>query len=85
MASTGNRLQYIQRRGRFLRRFKGKDYSIIYDILAAPPPKEDAHPFAKKLVTKELLRHKEFAEHAHNKKEALDAIRPVAARLGIDL
>ena len=85
MASTGNPLQYIQRRGRLLRRFEGKDHATIYDILAAAPPEEDEHPFAKKLVAKELLRHKEFAEYARNTEEALDAIRPVAIRLGIDL
>ena len=85
MASTGNRLQYIQRRGRFLRRFEGKDRAIIYDILVATPPEEDEEPFAKKLVAKELLRHKEFAKYARNKEEALDAIRPVVERLGIDL
>ena len=68
-----------------LRRFEGKDHATIYDILAAAPPEEDEHPFAKKLVAKELLRHKEFAEYARNTEEALDAIRPVATRLGIDL
>ena len=85
MASTGNSLQYIQRRGRLLRRFDGKDHATIYDILVAAPPEEDEHPFAKKLVAKELLRHKEFAEYARNREEALNAIRPVAARLGINL
>ena len=85
MASTGNTLQYIQRRGRLLRKSKGKDHAVIYDILAAAHPREDEQSFAKKLVAKELLRHKEFAENARNKEEALDAIRPVAVRLGIDL
>ena len=85
MASTGNTLQYIQRRGRLLRRFDGKDHAIIYDMLAAAPPDVDDQPYAKKLVAKELLRHKEFAESARNKNEALSMIRPVANRLGIDL
>ena len=85
MASTGNTLQYIQRRGRLLRRFDGKDHAIIYDMLAAAPPDVDDQSYAKKLVAKELLRHKEFAESARNKNEALSMIRPVANRLGIDL
>ena len=85
MASTGNRLQYIQRRGRFLRKVEGKDHAVIHDILAAAPPEEDGEPFARKLVARELLRHKEFAEHARNRDEALDAIRPIADRLGIDI
>lgn len=85
MASTGNRLQYIQRRGRFLRLHDDKDHAVIYDILASAPPEEDNEPFARKLVAKELLRHKEFAQYARNREEALNAIRPVASRLGLDL
>ena len=85
MASTGNSLQYIQRRGRFLRKTKGKKYSEIYDILVAPPESEGTQTFARKLVAKELLRHKEFATDARNRDDALDMIRPVADRYGIDL
>ena len=36
LASTGNPRQYIQRRGRLLRKESGKDEVIIYDILVAP-------------------------------------------------
>ena len=85
MASTGNSLQYIQRRGRFLRKTKGKEYSEIYDILVAPPESEGTQTFERKLVAKELLRHKEFAADALNRNEAIDIIRPVADRYGIDL
>ena len=85
MASTGNPLQYIQRRGRLLRLSEGKDHASIYDILAAPPPDVYDQPYAKKLVAKELLRHREFAQHARNSDEANDMIRQVADRLGIDL
>ena len=85
MASTGNTLQYIQRRGRLLRLSEGKDHATIFDIMAKGQPDADGRPFAKKLVAKELLRHKEFADGARNKSEALDMIRPLAERLGIDL
>ena len=84
MASTGNMKQYIQRRGRLLRQFKEKDHAVIYDILAAPPPGVTDR-YARKLVAKELLRHKEFAESARNKYEAINMIRPTADRLDIDL
>ena len=85
MASTGNSLQYVQRRGRFLRKSKGKNHAVIYDILVSPPEGDNMHVFARKLVAKELLRHKEFAANARNKNEALDTIRPIADRFGIDL
>ena len=85
MASTGNSLQYVQRRGRFLRKSEGKEHATIYDILVAPPESDSTHTFARKLVAKELLRHKEFAADARNRAEALDIIRPVADRFGIDL
>lgn len=35
-ASTGNPRQYIQRRGRVLRKSEGKSYANIYDIIVAP-------------------------------------------------
>ena len=84
MASTGNTLQYIQRRGRLLRLSEGKDHATIFDIMAKGQPDADGKPFAKKLVAKELLRHKEFADGARNKSEALDMIRPLSEKLGID-
>lgn len=85
LASTGNTRQYIQRRGRLLRRFDGKDHAEIYDLLAMAMPEADDKPFAKKLLAKELLRHKEFAQEARNRQDALEKIRPVAKRLGIDI
>ena len=85
LASTGNTRQYVQRRGRLLRLSDGKDHAEIYDLLAMATPEADDKPFARKLFAKELLRHKEFAEEARNRQDALEKIRPVAERLGIDL
>ena len=85
MASTGNSLQYVQRRGRFLRKSDVKEYAVIYDILVKPPAVDSAHTYARKIMAKELLRHKEFAADARNRDGALEAIRPVADRFGIDL
>lgn len=85
LASTGNMRQYIQRRGRLLRLSGGKDHAVIYDMLAMVVPEADCKPFAKKLFAKELLRNKEFADEARNRLEALEKIRPIATRLGIDL
>ncbi|MCQ4815862.1 helicase-related protein, partial [Cloacibacillus evryensis] len=34
LASTTNQKEYIQRRGRVLRLYKGKEYAVIYDFIA---------------------------------------------------
>ena len=90
MASSGNPKQYIQRRGRVLRRGDktGKTHATIYDILVAPPmpdPNTESSKSDRKMVAKELLRHKEFARIARNKIDAINKIREVAMTFNIDL
>lgn len=36
VASTKNKRQYVQRRGRILRKSRGKDYAVIYDFVTLP-------------------------------------------------
>ena len=90
MASSGNPKQFVQRRGRILRKNKltGKTSAKIYDILVAPPsPKEGVHidKNERKLIAKELLRHKDFAEIADNKIDAFFQIKEVAEKFKINL
>ena len=49
-ASTGNPRQFIQRRGRILRRSKGKDFATVYDLIVEPndPSFWDYYPKDKK-------------------------------------
>ena len=89
MASSGNPKQYIQRRGRVLRQSKktGKTKAIIHDILVKPPLPDDDSDISKrerKLVAKELLRHKEFASIALNRQDAIETIKEVAKKYKID-
>lgn len=42
LASSTNPKEYIQRRGRVLRKFDGKKYAVIYDFITLPMPFEDA-------------------------------------------
>ena len=89
MASSGNPKQYIQRRGRVLRQSKktGKTKAVIYDILVKPPIPDLNLPISlreRKLVARELLRHKEFASIALNKKSAVEKIKNVANMYKID-
>ena len=81
LASSGNPREFIQRRGRILRKSAGKEYSVIHDLIAVPPPAAlDSETFAieRSILRRELQRFKEFAEPALNKHEALDVIWDLA-------
>lgn len=85
LASTSNPRQYIQRRGRVLRRAAGKQYATIYDFIVVPPDSasmdDAAFNIERRLVRKELERVDEFASCANNAGEALRALRSIKQRL----
>lgn len=87
LASSTNPRQYIQRRGRVLRRAPGKDTATIYDFVAVPDLEDLArtHPDAleteRGLLRRELVRVNEFAELALNPGDALERLREVKKRL----
>lgn len=89
LASSSNPREFIQRRGRILRRSAGKDFAIIHDLMAIPPDSwaadRDSPMFSSErgIVRRELQRFKEFANPALNKHEALDGIWDVARRYGL--
>lgn len=73
LASTRNPKEYIQRRGRVLRKFKGKDYAEIYDFITLPRSLDEAINLTseeirseKSLVRNELNRIIEFKRIAMN-------------------
>lgn len=70
LASSTNPREYVQRRGRVLRKYPGKNKAIIYDFVVVPPEKfEDGFFFniEQKILKKELNRVQEFLETAMNK------------------
>lgn len=73
-ASSTNPAQYIQRRGRLLRRFENKDHATIIDMILQPPV-DTVDDFLRdtelRIFDKEVVRLKEFAESAMNKGECL--------------
>jgi superfamily II DNA or RNA helicase len=89
LASSSNPREFIQRRGRVLRKAPGKDFAIIYDLIAVPPASwtdtSDKTTFAaeRSIIRKELQRFKEFASPARNKHEAIDVIWRMAKRYGL--
>ncbi|HIP71642.1 MAG TPA: DEAD/DEAH box helicase, partial [Anaerolineae bacterium] len=87
LASSSNPREFIQRRGRILRKFPGKKHSIIHDLIAAPPDTLDqaAPTFQaeRSIIRRELQRFKEFANPALNKHQALDVIWDLAEHYGL--
>jgi DNA phosphorothioation system restriction enzyme len=85
LASTANPRQYIQRRGRVLRRAPGKRYAAIYDFIVIPPEstmlEDSAFNVERRLVGKELERVDEFASSSQNAGEALRVLRDIKRRL----
>ncbi len=80
MASSGNPREYIQRIGRVLRRWPGKDIATIHDLVVAPslgrlPP--ELRKIEIKIFDKELERYKELAAIAVNNAEALEIISEI--------
>lgn len=68
LASTTVERQWVQRRGRILRRCDtiGKDHGVIHDFVAMPPSELVTDADARQLVRGELKRVEEFARLARN-------------------
>jgi superfamily II DNA or RNA helicase len=68
LASTTVERQWVQRRGRILRRCDaiGKDHGVIHDFVAIPPSELVTDADARQLVLGELKRVEEFARLARN-------------------
>ncbi|MFC1976417.1 DEAD/DEAH box helicase family protein [Chloroflexota bacterium] len=73
LASSTNKRQFIQRRGRILRRAKGKQIATLIDVIVLPP--QSVGREGKWMLNGELARAKEMAELAQNKYDALLQIK----------
>ena len=91
LASSSNPKEYIQRRGRVLRKFKGKDFAVIYDFITLPRPLEyvnndsDSSKMEKSLIVKEINRMIEFGSIALNSSESDKLIKQLSESYGMDL
>ncbi len=88
LASARDPRQYIQRRGRVLRRSPGKAQAEVHDFIVAPPrahqdPSSPYYATTRRLVGRELERAVEFAELAENGPEALGRLLPLRDRLNL--
>lgn len=86
LASSSNPREFVQRRGRVLRKSPGKDRAVVVDLIAVPPegwvPDRDGPSWNSErgIIRRELQRFAEFADLAINKHEALDVIWSLAKR-----
>jgi len=84
LASSRNERQFIQRRGRILRKSVGKDFSVIHDFIVLPSESVYLDDSLKSLVNSELDRVYEFSHVAMNKKELYGNAIDIADTFGID-
>ena len=90
LASTTNPKEYIQRRGRVLRLYPGKDKAVIYDFITLPRPLDvvsnTSPEFASRevtLVKNELRRMIEFKDMAQNAYKADHIVNEIIDTYGL--
>lgn len=89
LASSSNPREFIQRRGRILRRSPGKEFSVIHDLITVPPTawavsaNSPTFQAERSIMRRELRRFREFANPALNKHQALDVVWNIADRYGL--
>ena len=88
VSSSGNPAQFIQRRGRLLRKFKGKTKAEIHDILISvddPYGLNNISSIERSIVTKELRRATLFSETAMNYADCRKAISNILLKYNISV
>lgn len=81
LASSSNPRQFIQRRGRILRRSPGKDQAELFDMLVVPPDLGGEYwQIERRVLRGELTRFVEFADLALNAGEARKILYPLQER-----
>lgn len=92
LASSSNPKQFIQRRGRVLRKAPGKQYAQIHDFIVVPPGIDETFTesdqavfrMERSLVKKELARFDEFALLAENTKNARTEMELIKRKFKLD-
>lgn len=92
LASSTNPKEYIQRRGRVLRLYKGKKYAEIYDFITLPnglngvdSSNINIKNIGKNLARKELIRVIDFANLSKNKSECNNIIDDIKSAYYLDI
>lgn len=84
LSSSTNPRQFIQRRGRVLRPYPGKERATIFDMIVLPPKLDrETIEVERNLLKKELRRFVEFADLADNAGEARIKLLDLQKRYGL--
>jgi superfamily II DNA or RNA helicase len=85
LASSTNPRQFIQRRGRLLRKAPGKTHAEIWDFIVTPPPSgdEDNYNYERVMLTRELRRVQEFCQTAINAESAAHVLLDLKRRYNL--
>lgn len=90
LSSSTNPKEYIQRRGRVLRKAKGKEYAYIYDFITLPRRLEVVEGLREEekqeditLIEKELVRIREFANLSENFYESYSIMKKIEEKYNI--
>lgn len=87
-SSTGNPRQFIQRRGRLLRKHKDKTFATIYDMIVIPRfnnPSQEFFNFEKNMVKSELRRVAYFASLSMNFYDSRNNLENVCNKYNLNL
>lgn len=92
MASSTNPKEYVQRRGRVLRKFPGKRHAVIFDFITLPIPLPDVDEYdpevidsVKSLAKREIIRMKDFAAIAENPFDSDSLIADIQRSYDLDI
>jgi superfamily II DNA or RNA helicase len=91
LASSTNPKEYVQRRGRVLRKFPGKLHATIFDFITLPGTLNQVEQFdpkvidsVKSLAIREITRMKDFASIAENPFDSDSLISDIQSRYDIE-
>lgn len=83
LASSKNPREFIQRRGRILRKYEGKYFAQLYDAIVVPPNRCDENNKSASIIETELMRAIQFGSWAENP-SCVNDLKIIAMRHGID-
>jgi superfamily II DNA or RNA helicase len=86
-SSTGNPRQFIQRRGRVLRKHPDKDIAIIHDLVVVPERRveSDSSKMERNILKSEFSRVIYFASLSNNYYEAMEVCQEVADEYDVNI
>jgi superfamily II DNA or RNA helicase len=85
LSSTSNPREFVQRRGRILRKYSGKNHATLHDFVVIPPMENtfvqsEMRDYEKILLRKEMPRFAEFSSAAQNFFESRNEVYEILFR-----